>query len=177
MSKEFHSIQLPQFSVPKPLSTDEELEAMRRPLRFCPTCNSVLCSCGNCHNRTLCNELCLYDGQEGSEQGSLCHQQINSTETEATAANRPSSTFTLIFPDRAIAVLKVHGANNQDEARAIACGVLPGCRYEVKDGDQSQGRAAVVFEWTCTQEQGYGSCPTGTAAGSSLLRNAEETQE
>jgi len=86
------------------------------------------------------------------EQGSLCHQQINSTETEATVAHRPSSTFTLIFPDRAIAVLNVHGANNQDEARAIACGVLPGYCYEVKDGDQSQGRAAVFFEWTWTQE-------------------------
>ncbi len=107
----------------------------------------------------------------------ICHQQVNSTETETTAANQPDCTFTLIFPDGAIAVLKVHGASSQDEARAIACGVLPGYCYEVKDGDQSKGRAAVFFEWTCTQEKGCGNYPPDTAEGSSLVRNAEETQE
>lgn len=44
--------------------TEEEFEAMTRPLALCPTCNYVLCSCGNCHNSELCNEVCLYEQSE-----------------------------------------------------------------------------------------------------------------
>jgi hypothetical protein len=69
MTKGFHYIRLPQFFVPanRPLPTEEQLEGMVRPLNFCPTCHYVLCSCGNCHNSELCNEVCLHEEQEGSD--------------------------------------------------------------------------------------------------------------
>ena len=46
---------------PKSLPTEEELQQMTHPLNFCTECGYVLCSCGNCHNSELCNEMCLYD--------------------------------------------------------------------------------------------------------------------
>ncbi len=71
MTKGFHYLRLPQFFVPanRPLPTEEQLEGMTRPLNFCPTCHYVLCSCGNCHNSELCNEICLHDVQEGGDVG------------------------------------------------------------------------------------------------------------
>lgn len=95
---------------------------------------------------------------------SCCDQQLHVTETEAIAASRHSYAFTLVFPGGATAVLQVHGETNQEEARAFACDVLPGYCYEVKDGDQSQGRAAFFSGWTCTQEQGCDGWSGVTAA-------------
>lgn len=50
------------------LPSEQELESMRKPLQFCSTCHYVLCSCGNCHNSELCNEICLHGVQQEGGQ-------------------------------------------------------------------------------------------------------------
>jgi hypothetical protein len=61
--------------------------------------------------------------------------------------------FTLVFWPGNIAVLKVHGAESLEEARAFACSLLPQVCYEVVDGDISNGHVGAFQAWTCIQAQ------------------------
>jgi hypothetical protein len=81
-------------------------------------------------------------------------------------------TFTLVFRRGAIAVLCVHGAPDQDEARAFASSVLPHVAYEVRDGDETNGRTQPFHAWTCAAAQE--SWPLRHA---SLLRSGQDYQQ
>ena len=61
---------LPHIRFPERFPTAQELGQRERPLQFCPACNYVLCSCGNCHNSELCNEVCLHEQEEEKRQQS-----------------------------------------------------------------------------------------------------------
>ncbi len=80
-----------------------------------------------------------------------CDQQL--CVTAVTGITTSHHTFTLVFRHGVIAVLHVHGASDQGEARAFACGVLPGSCYEVKDGDETFGCVKPFHAWTCTAAQ------------------------
>ncbi len=56
--KSFRIVYFPNVILPENLPTEAELQNMVRPLNLCPICNYMLCSCGNCHNSQLCNEVC-----------------------------------------------------------------------------------------------------------------------
>lgn len=62
--------------------------------------------------------------------------------------------FTLVFPPGAIAVLRVYGAENIDEARAYALSILPNAAYEVRDGDETGGHAEPFHAWISVGAQG-----------------------
>ena len=67
--------------------------------------------------------------------------------------SQETHTFTLVFKGGAMVVLRVHGAKSVDDARAFACGILPNCSYEVRDGDEKLGHTQAFHAWTRKEAQ------------------------
>ncbi len=61
--------------------------------------------------------------------------------------------FTLTFPGGQVAPLEVRGAADQEAARTIAATAFKQCRYEVVDGDQTQGHAEYFHLWCSAAAQ------------------------
>ncbi len=78
--------------------------------------------------------------------------QPDSAEQAAEAAKH-RHVFTLTFPGGQIAPLEVRGAADQEAARAIARTAFKQCRYEVIDGDQTNGHAECFHLWCSTAAQ------------------------
>lgn len=90
---------------------------------------------------------------------------ITSATTLATRTHVPY-TFTLVFKSGAVAVLQVHGAEDQQEARAFAKSVLQRVSYEVRDGETTSSRACVFYSWVCMGVELYALLIRGRLHGS-----------
>jgi hypothetical protein len=64
-----------------------------------------------------------------------CDDQLHVT------AAREITRHTCVFPSERIVVVRVIGAQSQDEAREACLAAWQPCRYEVQDGDPTNGQA------------------------------------
>jgi hypothetical protein len=96
--------------------------------------------------------------------------------TQTTAATDCKDIFTLIFPGHRLAILEVHGAANEDEARAFASEAIPQCGYEVKDGDQAAGQAEIFYYWCSAAAQECQPHPAHRPEPASESRQSQEKE-
>lgn len=60
-------------------------------------------------------------------------------------SEQPTHVFTLTFKRGQIAILKVQGTTDQEQARAAAASAFKGVEYDIEEGDRTGGKAEAFY--------------------------------